>query len=384
MKSLRALLALALLLVAAFAAPIAAPAAAQRANGRGADPLEGVRQRWEALTPAERERMQERWKRFQALPEDERREMAERAQRVKSLRERVERQVPAPVMERVRQLPASKREELLREMVDNETARIGAHMRSLLPAEVVQRLEQARPEDRARYFTKFQRQQRERVTRYMLERLGARLALPKDAVDALKAQPEEQRAAKVLELRQQLTREEARTLGIPPGLTEQQWNEWLGLPPEEFFGRLAEHVRQRQLAGLEAGIARGGARAVLAPRLALERIRALRKLQEVQRVDPAELVELAELAPAERRERVEARVRERCLRWLGESSLVSSEELARWSTLAPAELSGKLKELVAELHPRSGATPAHAEGTTPATAPADGAPVTPAGETPRR
>lgn len=326
-------------------------AALQRDGAR----LERARQRWDALTPAERERMRERWQRFQSLPEEERRELSERAQRVKSLRERVERQVPAPLLERVNRLPDEKREELFAEMLENETARIGAHMRGLLPAEVVQRLEQARPEDRARYFAKFQRQQRERVTRYMIERLGARLALPKDEVGALQALPDEQRAAKVLELRQRLTREESRTLGVPPGLSAEQWNDWLALPPEQFFGLLAEHVRQRQVAGLEAGIARSGARAELVPRMALERLRALRQLQEAQRVRPDELVELSELAPAERRARIALRVRQRCLAHLAESALVPAAELALWRELPEADFQQRLAGLVSELRPRAAA-----------------------------
>lgn len=359
MKSLQRLLLALILLAVALGGLAGTPLCAadgqdaRRAAQRGGDELERVRQRWESLTPAERERMRERWQRYQALPEEERRELSERAQRVKSLRERVERQVPAPVLERVGRLPVEKREELLGELLENETARIGAHMRGLLPPEIVQRLEQARPEDRARYFAKFQRQQRERVTRYMIERLGARLALAKDEVSALQALPDEQRAAKVLELRQRLTREESRTLGVPPGLSSEQWNEWLALPPEEFFGRLAEHVRQRQVAGLESGIARSGARAELLPRMALERLRALRKLQALQRVEPSELLELSDLAPSERRASLAARVRQRCLAHLSETGLVPAADLASWRELPEAGFQQRVAGLVSELRARA-------------------------------
>jgi hypothetical protein len=190
---------------------------------------------------------------------------------------------------------------------------------------------------------------RERVTRYMIERLGARLGLAPEEIENLKQQPEDQRAARVLELRQRLTRAEARELGLPPGLTQEQWESWLELPPQEFFERLAEHVRERQLAGADPGIGRGGARRTGAAGLPLERIRALRRLQEVAQPDPEDLVELADLTPELRREGVEARARQRCLAIFGEGELMSSEELERWRRLDGAAFAEALEDLLAPL-----------------------------------
>jgi hypothetical protein len=311
--------------------------------------LERARSRWESLGPEERVRIEERWRRYQALPEAEQHELELRAARIAELRQRVERQLPQELRARVQALPGEQRERILAEIVANETARIGTRMRALLPADAVLRLEQARPEDRARYFAKYQGQQRERVTRYMIERLGGRLGLSKAEIDGLKSLPEEQRARRVLELRQQLSRAEARELGVPPGLSPEQWEAWLALPPDEFFERLSDHVRERQLAGDEAGIGRGGARPLEVPRPILARVRALRRLQEAAQPDPADLVELAELAPEVRSARAEERARQRCLRILSEENLVDATELERLQRLNAAAFTDAVHELVAPL-----------------------------------
>jgi DNA-binding transcriptional MerR regulator len=214
---------------------------------------------------------------------------------------------------------------------------------------VVRGLEEARPEDRARFFAQYQRRMRERVTRYMIERLGARLGFAPEEIESLKQQPEDQRAGRVLELRQRLTQAEARELGLPPGLTQEQWESWLRLPPQEFFERLAEHVRERQLAGADPGIGRGGARGGGAHGLPLARIRALRRLQEAAQIEPADLVELADEAPDVRRQRVEERTRQRCLAILDEGELASPEELERWRRMDAPAFAGALEELLAPL-----------------------------------
>jgi hypothetical protein len=334
---------LSVLAALALCATSASPSASQ------SDELSAARRRFEALAPDEQALIQERWQRYQALPEEEQRELALRAQQVKELRERAERALPAPLRARVQQLSPQQRERILAELVENETARIGARMRAALPPDVVQSLEAARPEDRARFFAQYQRRMHERVTRYMIERLGARLGLTADEIESLKQQPEDQRAARVLELRQRLTQAEARELGLPPGLTQEQWESWLKLPPEEFFERLAEHVRERQLAGADPGIGRGGARSAGASGLPLARIRALRRLQEAAQLDPEDLVELADMAPEPRRERVEERARQRCLAILDEGELMTSEELARLRHMDGPAFADALAELLAPL-----------------------------------
>ncbi len=341
MKHVHALL----LVLAALAlcATSAMPGASQ------ADALSDARRRFEALAPEEQALIQERWQHYQALPEDEQRELVARAQQVKELRERAERALPSALRSRVQQLSEPRRERILAELAENESARIGARMRAALPPDVVQSLEQARPEDRARFFAQYQRRMRERVTRYMIERLGERLGLAPEEIASLKQQPEDQRAARVLELRQRLTQAEARELGLPPGLTQEQWESWLRLPPEEFFERLAEHVRERLLAGAEPGIGRGGVRRAGVPGLSLERIRALRRLQEASQADPRDLVELAEETPEVRRDQVEERTRQRCLSILGEGELLGPEELGRWRRMDGVAFAGALEELLAPL-----------------------------------
>jgi hypothetical protein len=334
-----------LLLLAALA--FLAPAFALRADQ--SDALAGARARFEALAPAERARIEERWQRYQALSPDEQHELDVRAQRTRELRRRAENRLAPPLRARVQALPEPQRERILSELVEGEATRIGARMRAVLPPDVVQRLEQARPEDRARYFAKYQAQQRKRVTSYMLERLGGRLGLAKEEIDGLKQLPEEQRSQQVLELRQRLTQAETREQGLPPGLSQEEWDTWLKLPPEDFFERLADHVRERQLAGAEAGIGRSGARPPEIPEQNLQRVRGLRRLLEASQVEPADLVELADAAPELRAEEVEARTRQRCLRVLTEERLAEGAELERLQRLPAAAFAGAVHELLAPL-----------------------------------
>jgi len=153
----------------------------------------------------------------------------------------------------------------------------------------------------------------------------------------------------VLELRQRLTREEAREFGLPPGLAQEQWDAWLALPPEAFFERLADHVRERQLAGAEAGIGPNGARPAQVPGEALARIHALQRLQEAAQTQARDLVEFAYAAPEVRAERVEERTRQRCLRILLEDELVERAELERLQRLNGAAFAGAVQELLAPL-----------------------------------
>jgi len=313
------------------------------------DALAGARRRWEALAPDEQARMKARWEHYQALPENEQRELKARAQVVQDLRQRAARRLPVPLRERVQQLPEPQRGQILSELLELEMARIGARMRAVLPPDVVQELERARPDERAKFFADYQVKQRVRVTRYMIERLGKRLGLAPEEIERLKHEPEAQGAARVLELRQRLTQAEGQEFGLPPGLTQEKWQSLLALPPEEFFERLADHVRDRQLAGAEAGIGSGGARPAGVSAQGLPRLRALRRLQEASQADPADLVELADETPQARREQVAERTRERCLRILSEDQLISSEELEHWRNLNGPAFAGAVEKLIAPL-----------------------------------
>ncbi|MBK7642695.1 MAG: hypothetical protein IPJ19_06525 [Planctomycetes bacterium] len=334
-------LALLALLVALFSAR--AGAASEE------DPLAGARRRWAALDTRARAQLEERWQRYQSLPAEEQRALDLRAERIRELRQRAQERLAPELRARVERLTDDKREALLSELAENETARLGARLRAVLPPEAVQRLENARPEDRVRYFEKYQAQQRKRVTSYMLERLGARLGLAKDEIDGLKKLPEEQRTAQVLALRQRLAQVETREQGLPPGMTQAEWESWLALAPEAFFECLADHVRERQLAGEEAGISRGGARSSAPEGIAIERIRALRQLEQATQIAPADLVEFAEAAPEVRRERAEERARQRGLAILAGGGLASAEELAEYRRLSGAAFAGVVHELLAPL-----------------------------------
>jgi len=295
--------------------------AASAPDPRASPTLEAARSRWERLTPEEQARARERYEKYLALSEEERSELAARAQRIKENGARVQRELSPEVRERLSTLEPAKRHELIKELVEDDAKEKGRRIREMLPDDWLERLESARPEDRARYLAEFKRRQRERVARFAIDQLGRRLALAPEEIDRLKGLPQDERARAVLELKKRLDQREAKEFGLPPGITQSQWDVWEKLPPEEFYEAMQRHVRALSSAGASGDRPPSGstpvdhapqARAPISPvepahagARSAQRELALRKLADARRVRPADLVALAELPRAERTARVD-------------------------------------------------------------------------------
>jgi hypothetical protein len=341
-----------------------------------------VRERWEKLSPEEKLRMKDRWERYQALGEDERRELRERAQRLKETRERVEREMTPQVRGQLDRLSPEKRQQIVEELVETEAQKVGQRIREQLPASWIERIEKASPEDRARFFGKFMREQRGRVARFAIEQIGQRLQLAPEEIERMRNLPEAERGQAVLELRKRLSAHDAETLGLPAGLTQAQWDQWQTLPPEEFFERMQRHHREHVAPAAEPEAAHPETNAPATPdthvpadthaatdpkaatdappappRIPPERLRALKRLQDALHAQPEEHLEFSDLNPKERHVRLIERARERCLVAIIEGGLVPPERFDEMRALPAGRLLEATRTILAPLralqHPPS-------------------------------
>lgn len=300
--------------------------------------LESVRQRWERLPPEEQARLREIYERYRSLSEDERRALIARSRRVSEEKERVRAQLSDEARANLQKLAPEKRREVLHDLVEGVARDRGARIREKMPEAWINRLDEARPEDRARYLADFQHQARERVARGAIDKIGRKLELSKDEVERLKALPEPQRAASVLELRNRLSTKDAAEFGLPPGVTQAQWNEWQALPPEEFFEVMQRYRREHEWQQAERS---GDPQTAPSP----ERVRAYRALEEALRPRALEFVQLADLSPAERRQRLAELRRARVMVVLRDNALAAPERLAELARLPEGEFVRALREI---------------------------------------
>jgi hypothetical protein len=370
------LLRLALVLAAIWPAGAARAQTSERTpsapDPRASPTLEAARTRWERLTPAEQARARERYEKYLALSEEERSELAARAQRIKENGARVQRELSPEVRERLSTLEPAKRHELIKELVEDDAKEKGRRIREMLPDDWLERIESARPEDRARYLAEFKRRQRERVARFAIDQLGRRLALPPGEIDRLKGLPQDERARSVLELKKRLDEREAKEFGLPPGITQSQWDAWEKLPPEEFFEAMQRHVRARTSGGAAnesaattvdrppnarapAGERGGPNDGESAPTKSAERELALHRLADARRVRPVDLVALAELPRAERATRIEHLRRERCMAAIRDGKLLPPERIDELARASDAKFFEAVRRLLGPPKPAPGA-----------------------------
>lgn len=295
--------------------------------------LESARARWERFTPAEKERARARYERFLAMSEEEREQLVESARRLRERADRVSSQLAEKESEKLAAMDPEKRHALVREIVADESRAVGARIRGQFPEEVLKRLENARPEDRARYFRQFRIRQRDRIARYAIGELGKRLQLEPEEIARMQALPGEQRCEAVLDLRKRLETQEVHASGLPPGITREQWDGWLALPPEEFFEVFQRYRESRIFARAKQESAR-------------DSTQALHALYEASRPHPEQILDLADLPPAERHAKVVAERRRRCIQALRDGRLLPQAELDALDGKSDAEVFGTVHRVL--------------------------------------
>jgi hypothetical protein len=313
--------------------------AAPRAQETGKEPaktsptLESARARWERFTPAEKERARARYERFLAMSEEEREQLVESARRLRERADRVSSQLAEKEGDKLAKMDPEKRHALVRELVADESRAVGARIRGQFPEDWLKRLENAKPQDRARFFRQFRIKQRDRVARYAIGELGKRLELAPEEIARMQELPGEDRCEAALDLRKRLEAQEVHASGLPPGITQTQWDAWLALPPEEFFEVFQRYRESRIFARAKQGPAR-------------ESTQALHALYEASRPHPEQVLALSDLPPAERHAKVVAERRRRCIQALRDGRLLPQAELDALDGKSDAEVFGTVHRVL--------------------------------------
>ena len=308
--------------------------------------LELARQRWERLTPAEKERLRERYDSYRSLSEEDRRNLANRARRLRDDAQRVQSSLPPETREKMQKLDPEKRREVMKDIVAGEAREKGARIREKMPEAWIERLEKARPEDRGRFLAEFQHKARERVALAAIDKIGKRLELPKLEIERLQKLPGAERAVAVLELKNKLSTKDAAEFGLPGGITAEQWEEWQKLPPEQFFEAMQRLRHERQVRADEANSARPSEAASQTETLSPERLHAAKSVLEALRLRPEDIVELADLPQPQREARILEKRRERVLGALAQTGFATADQLAELRRLPEASFVRAVRDLL--------------------------------------
>jgi hypothetical protein len=323
---------------------LAASALVARADedARQAPSLESLRARWERFSPEQKERARARYEQYLAMSAEEQAQLAQSARALRERVERVQEEIETQAPERAADLAPEQRRAIVREIVAEQSREIGARIRARVPGHWIERLQKARPQDRARFLRQFQVQQRDRVARYAIGELGRRLELPPEEIERLQKHPGEERGRIVLELRQRLSAREVHEHGLPPGITPDEWDRWLALPPEEFF----EVFQRYYLARIEQLTA------------AQDRTDGLRELLEAARPRVVDALALADLTPAERGARLADEKRARCLEVIRKRQLLPPADIEALATKGNREVFETVRHLLRPAASEPAAVPA--------------------------
>lgn len=372
-------------------APSAASKPASNAPKSAAD-LERARQRWQQLSPQQREELRQRFEQFRGLDEGERARLRGRFERLGDVKRRALEALPDAVRRELDALAPPQRGEVLREVAAERMSEHVHDVVAMMPEPLRQEFAAADAQRRVEMVREFGRMLHERA-RQELFRLGRELDLPRERVEAIERLDPRELGREVLELRRQSIERDIAERGLPPFVSAEEWAEVKSLRGPEFmrrWGALHGHrgpfdePRDGQRDGTpgahpggpfggrgahppggeprRAGPAGAGAEPGArrdAPRAERERNdpraprdddksvrgRRLRELRDQVRPDPSWFVELSKVKPEERRRLIAERVRERALKFLERApELIDAAQLERLRAATGREFHERLRE----------------------------------------
>lgn len=209
---------------------------APAAFGQAGD-LQAARERWERLSNEERARLSERFEEFRNMPEAERERMRAHLARIAEARREIEASIPPQTRARLDGLDEASRRQVLREYVELAMAERAERLRAKMPPELCKRLEGASLPEREALLRERRGELHERGAPRVIDYLGRKLDLPAEEIERLKGLPPDERAASI----EALSKRELARRGPPPGVSPEEYQRWLELPPREMFECLHRH-----------------------------------------------------------------------------------------------------------------------------------------------
>ena len=204
------------------------------------DPLEGARERWEAMSAEERAEIERRFDELNAMDAERRAEIEQRYELVCS----AERTALAEMSERSRrqleELPAGERGVVVRELAREALAERARRAQEHLPATLRERLEHAVGVELDALVREIKLARRDERLSRALERLAGELGLSPEEQSAIAGLSTAEREAKLFELHQRRLERRVQRDGLPEWIAPEEWESWRGLTPREFRSRLAE------------------------------------------------------------------------------------------------------------------------------------------------
>jgi len=293
-----------------------------------------ARERWEKLSPEQRAELKQRFERFQQLGESERRELLERARRLRAGCEGAQAGSTSEWKDKFAALGPRQRHEAQREYGYESLRARGREIRDKLPQAWLERLERASPEERLALLREFKEKQLDGLCRMALARLAPLLDLSAEELARVQALPFEERGRVVLEYRKRAQELDTRQNGLPPGISDADWQALVALEPEAFFLRLKaqreRHAAERPMRdGRQERDASGPPREAPTPAQA----EGMRRLLEALQPRPDEVVAVVDLPAEQRATRLAELRRARCIEVLRTHELVSAEQLEGLATL---------------------------------------------------
>lgn len=289
-----------------------------------------ARERWESLTPEERQRVQQRFERLKNLDESERAELERRVRKRKQTEEKVLGRLSPKVRKRLMEAKPQHRRQLIDEMVEAEMRHRGRKIEAKLPEDIREQLAAAPPAERRKRLTQFKRETRERISLVVVEDTARALGYGQQDIARFMKLPLDRRMKLALELRKMFTSQQVAASGLPPGLTQEQWDELDRLPPHDY---LAEVMRLRE----EGAFGTTPKTEQRSPRVSAKAREIGRQISQGLRHDPQERLELSELPPHRRRTVLDQRRRDRVMTEVRKLEVFDAEQLERLEAMPDDE-----------------------------------------------
>lgn len=348
-------------------------AAKQQQASKRADSAK-LRERWEGLSPSEKERVRKNYERYSKLNTEERSDLLERGERLDEIAARIRSSMEPAQRVRLERLPQHKQREILRELAAAEVRSADERIMAKLPAEVRERLEGAEPKARTAYLTRL-RERQDRRLMPLIQQLARDVGMGEQEVAELEALPAKERKQRFLELAQQLSMEEVEGRELPPGLSPDRWERMKKLSPEAFFDalhRLRMHhpdfARVRRGRGGRSTDAGGNQRDAESARDAgptEPRRRAIGRLRRATEDRPQDRIDFADLPSTERDAALVERKRGRAEVVIREEELLSAEALSKLLDASDERFFGYVRSLMRASDRSTDGAPGQRRGTGP-------------------